>query len=148
MRKNLSTLSAALVLFNAFYAVSAQEHRINRSQLPAAVEKTLKNQSKGAMIKGLSTDIEGGQKVYEVEMIFNGHTRDIEIAHDGTLNEVEEEVSFDCLSPEVQNALRSKAGAAKIVKVESITKTGALVAYEASTLNGSRKGEIKVGPKG
>ena len=70
MRKNLSTLSATLVLFNAVYAASAQEHRINRSQLPAAVEKTLQNQSKGATIKGLSTEVEGGQQVYEVEMIF------------------------------------------------------------------------------
>jgi hypothetical protein len=64
-------------------------------------------------------------------MIINGPTRTVEIAQDGTLNEIEEEVSFDSLSVEVQNALRSKAGIAKIVKVESLTKKGTLVAYEA-----------------
>jgi hypothetical protein len=74
-------------------------------------------------------------------MIIKGHTRNIEVAQDGTLNEIEEEVAFDSLSTEVQNALQSKAGIAKIVKVESLTKKGTLVAYEASTLKGSKKGE-------
>jgi len=127
---------------------SAEERRITRSQLPALAEKTVRTQSQGATIKGFSTEVEGGQKVYEAEMIVDGHTKDIQIAQDRTLNEIEEEVSLDTLTSEVQTALRAKAGSAKITKVESLTKKGSVGAYEASILHGSKKGEIQVGPKG
>jgi len=148
MTKTLSSIALCTMLIGISSLASAAERRINRSQLPAAVEKTVQAQSQGATIKGFATEIEGGKKVYEAEMVVNGHTKDIQIAEDGTLNEIEEEVSIDSLPSSVQTALRTKAGSAKIVKVESLTKKGSLVAYEAATLNGSKKGEIQVGPKG
>jgi hypothetical protein len=142
-------LLATTTLLGSFSLIAiAQEKTLNRSQLPAAVETTVQAQSQGATIKGFSTEREGGKKVYEAEMIVNGHTKDIQIAEDGTLNEIEEEVSIDSLTPEVQAGLRAKAAGARIVKVESLTKGGALVAYEAATLKGSKKGEIQVGPTG
>ena len=126
----------------------AQEKTIDRSALPPAVEKTVQAQSEGATIKGFSTEREHGKKVYEIEMMVNGHSRDIQIAEDGTLNEVEEEVPFDSLPAKVQNALTAKASGAKITKVESLTKQDKLAAYEAATLKGAKKGEIQVGPDG
>jgi hypothetical protein len=141
-------LTTTTLLGSSSLIAIAQEKTLNRSQLPAAVEKTVQAQSQGATIKGFSSEREGGKKVYEAEMIVNGHTKDIQIAEDGTLNEIEEEVSIDSLTPEVQAGLRAKAAGARIVKVESLTKGGALVAYEAATLKGSKKGEIQVGPTG
>ncbi len=126
----------------------AQEKKLDRSALPPAVEHTVQQQSQGATIKGFSTEREHGKKVYEAEMIVNGHTKDIGIDADGTLNEVEEEVAFDSLPQGVQSALTAKAVGAKIVKVESLTKKDKLVAYEASTLKGTKKCEIQVGPDG
>ena len=58
-------------------AAQAQERKIKRSQLPPAVEKTVAEQSQGATIKGFSTEIEKGKRVYEVEMTVNGHGKDI-----------------------------------------------------------------------
>jgi len=138
---------AALSLTLPLYAL-AQEKKIERSALPPAVEQTVQQQSQGATIKGFATEHEHGKKVYEAEMIVNGHTKDIQIAADGTLNEVEEEVAFDSLPAAVQSALTVKAAGAKIVKVESLTKKEKLVAYEAATLKGAKKGEIQVGPDG
>lgn len=134
----------------AFASLQApgQEARIQRSALPPAVEKTVQAETKGATIKGFSTEREHGRKVYEAETIVDGHTRDLQIALNGTLNEVEEEVSLASLPTPVQAALKSKAGAATIKKVESLTKQGKLVAYEASTLNGTKHGEVQVGPAG
>lgn len=129
-------------------AAIAQEKKIDRSALPPAVEKTLQAQSQGATIKGFTTEREHGQRTYEAEMMVNGHSRDIEIAADGTLNEIEEGVAFDSLPSGVQSALTKKAAGAKITKVESLTKNGKLVAYEAATLKGTKHGEIQVGPEG
>jgi len=81
-------------------------------------------------------------------MIVDGHTKDIQIAEDGTLNEIEEEVQMDSLPSELQARLKAKARGATITKVESLTKHGAIVAYEAATLKGSKTGEIQVGPDG
>lgn len=136
------------VLTLALTSASAQEKKIDRSALPAAVEKTVAAQSQGSTIKGFSTERENGKKVYEAEMISNGHTKDIQIAEDGTLNEIEEEIAFDALPNAVQTALNATSNGARITKVESLTKQGKLVAYEAATLKGAKKGEIQVGPDG
>ena len=132
----------------ASLGASAQEKKIDQSSLPPAVQKTVQKQSQGATIKGFSTERERGQKVYEAEMMVNGHTKDIEIAQDGSLNEIEEEVAFDTLPTDVQASLTARAAGAKITKVESLTKRDKLVAYEAATLKGAKKGEIQVGPNG
>ena len=125
---------------------SAQEKKIKRSDLPPAVEKTVAAQSEGATIKGFSTEKEKGETFYEAEMVVNGHSKDVLIAADGTVVEVEEQVAMDSLSAEVKAGLQAKAGAGKILKVESLTKKGKLVAYEAKVETNGKKSEIQVGP--
>jgi uncharacterized membrane protein YkoI len=142
-----ASLVTALFLASTLSAI-AQEKKIDQSTLPPSVQKTVQEQSKGATIKGFSTEREHGKNVYEAEMMVDGHSKDIQIAEDGTLNEIEEEVAFATLPTNVQAALTAKAGGAKITKVESLTKHNKLVAYEATTLKGTKKGEIQVGPDG
>ena len=127
---------------------SAQEKKIKRSDLPPAVEKTVAAQSAGATIRGFSTEKEKGQILYEVEMTVNGHSKDISMAADGSIVEVEEQVALDSLSPEVKAGLLAKAGKGKILKVESLTKKDKLVAYEAQVETNGKKSEVQVGPDG
>jgi len=127
---------------------SAQEKKIKRSDLPAAVEKTVATISKGATIKGFNEEKENGKTTYEVEMIVNGHTKDVQIDPNGSVTEVEEEVGIDALSAEVKAGLAAKAGDGKILKVESLTKNEKLVAYEAKVRTAGKKLEIQVGPDG
>jgi len=91
---------------------------------------------------------EKGQTFYEAEMIVNGHSKDVLIAADGTVVEVEEQVTLDSLSPEVKARLQAKAGKGKILKVESLSKKGKLVAYEAQVETNGKKSEVQVGPDG
>ncbi len=129
-------------------AASAQEKKIKRSDLPPAVEKTVAAQSAGATIRGFSAEKEKGQTFYEAEMMVNGHSKDVLIAGDGTVVEVEEQVALDSLSPEVKAGLQAKAGKGKLVKVESLTKRDKLVAYEAQVVTNGKKSEVQVGPDG
>jgi hypothetical protein len=48
----------------------------------------------------------------------------------------------------VQDALKKRAGGGTIAVVESLTKQGRLVAYEAHVKHGIRRSEIQVGPNG
>ena len=127
---------------------STQEKRIKRSDLPAAVDKTVTKVSQGATIKGFSEETENGKMTYEVAMIVNGHTKDVEIDPKGTIVEIEEEVTMDSLSAEVKAGLGAKAAGGKILKVESLTKQGRIVAYEAKVETAGKKSEIQVGPDG
>ena len=146
---SLTDLSkVAIVLCFSAGSLPAQERTIDRSHLPAAVEKTVTEQSQGATVKRISTEVEHGKKTYEAELVVNGHTRDIQVAPDGTLTEVEEEIAFDTLTSSVKAGLTRKAAGARITKVEALTKNNKLVAYEAATLRGVKKGEIQVGPDG
>jgi hypothetical protein len=147
MKVNLLVVLAASGLLLAGTA-SAQEKKIKRSDLPPAVEKTVAAQSAGATIRGFSTEKEKGQTLYEVEMTVNGHSKDISMAPDGSIVEIEEQVALDSLSAEVKAGLQAKAGKGKILKVESLTKKDKLVAYEAQVDTNGKKSEVQVGTDG
>lgn len=127
---------------------SAQERKLKQSDLPAAVQKAVTEQIKGATIRGYSSETENGQLQYEVATTVKGHSRDITIAPDGTVIEVEEQVELGALPTAVRDSLVKKAGAGKMTKVESLTKGGTLVAYEAQVRTGTKRSEIQVGPNG
>ncbi len=147
MKVNLFVAIAASGLLFAGTS-SAQEKKIRRSDLPPAVEKTVAAESAGATIKGFSTEKENGQTLYEAEMTVNGHSKDISMTADGSIVEIEEQVAMDSLSADVKAGLQAKAGKGKILKVESLTKKGKLVAYEAKVDTNGKKSEVQVGPDG
>lgn len=129
-------------------AQKAPEKKIRRSNLPPAVQKAMEAQSAGATIKGFSEEKENGQTFYEAEMVVDGHGKDVLMDPTGVVVEVEEQVAFRSLPAEVKSGLRAKAGKGEITKVESLTKHGKLVAYEAVVRTNGRKSEIQVGPDG
>jgi hypothetical protein len=129
-------------------SAAGQERKIKRSELPAAVEKTVVEQSKGATVRGFSEENENGQATYEAEMLVDGHTKDVQMDVNGAVMEVEEQVDLQALPSEVKAGLQAKAGKGKITKVESITKKDKLVAYEAQVVTNGKKSEVQVGPDG
>ncbi|MDT5294798.1 MAG: hypothetical protein QOJ76_1678 [Acidobacteriota bacterium] len=66
----------------------------------------------------------------------------------GNVVEVEEEVALDSLPAAVREGLTKAAGRGTISRVESLTKRGKLVAYEAVVKTGARRREVQVGPSG
>ena len=126
----------------------AQEKKIDRKDLPPAVAKTVEAQSQGATIRGFSREKENGKLNYEAELTVNGHSKDILIDPAGAVVEIEEQVPLESLPMAVKAVLQTKAGTGEILKVESLTKHGKLVAYEAVVQNAGKKKEIQVGPDG
>jgi uncharacterized membrane protein YkoI len=125
-----------------------QEKQLKESDLPAAVQKTANQQSKGATVLGYSRENENGVVVYEAALMVNGRSKDITMDGMGNVTEVEEEADFKSLPAEVRVGLQKRAGKASLGKVESLTKQGTLVAYEAQIHIGKKHSEIQVGPDG
>ena len=145
--------AAALTLIATALCVvpsTAEEHekKINRSDLPPAVEKTVAAQTQGASIRGFNEEKENGKTYYEAELTVNGHSKDILIDPSGAVVEVEEQVDLASLSAAVQSGLQAKAGSGKLGKVESISKHDKIVAYEAKVMTNGKRSEIQVGPDG
>jgi uncharacterized membrane protein YkoI len=129
-------------------SLTAEEKKVKRSHLPPAVEKTVVAQSQGATIRGFSQEKENGKTYYEAELMVDGHSKDVLMDANGAIVKVEEQVSIESLSPEVRNGLQAQAGNGKIAKVESLTKQGKMVAYEAQVLTNGKRSEVQVGPDG
>jgi hypothetical protein len=138
----------AMFVFAAGTSAQEKEKKLRKSDLPGAVRRTAERQSQGAAVKGYSTEIEEGKRIYEVEMMVNGHAKDVSIDQDRTVLGIEEQVAPDSLPAPVREALARKAGSGKILKVESLSKRGVLVAYEAQVRTGDKRSEIQVGPDG
>ncbi|HMV49785.1 MAG TPA: hypothetical protein PLD20_15935 [Blastocatellia bacterium] len=124
------------------------ERPVKMKDLPAAVQATVREQSKGATIRGLSEEIEKGQTFYEVSLLVKGRVRDVLMDANGGIVEIEEQVSLASLPPAARAAIVKQAGKGKITVVESITKNNAVTAYEAHVRTAGKLSEIKVDPEG
>ena len=141
-----STVLVIALSLSAF--ALAQERKIQRAELPPAVEKTVATESRGATILGFSQETEHGKTYYEAEMMVRGHSKDVLVDKSGSIVEAEEQITFESLPSGVKEGFQSKAGSGKILKVESLTKHGKLVAYEAKIISNDKMREIQVGPDG
>jgi hypothetical protein len=152
MRRNrfvFITVVVAIVLATAFAAFAqSKEKKVKLKDLPAAVQKTVGEQSRGAKIRGLAEEVSDGKTVYEVELTVNGHSKDVLIDPSGAVVEVEEEVAFGGLPAAAKSEIVRQAGKGRILLVESITKGDVVVAYEAHVKTAGKISEIKVGVDG
>src|SRR4051812_11068185 len=124
----------------------ADDIKIKRSDLPAAVQQALGQVSQGATIVGYSKEIENGKTLYEIEMKTGKVTKDVTLDESGKVVIVEQEVALDSVPAAVKEGLTKGAGKARITKVESITEDGK-VTYEAQ-LKGGRTKELVVDTDG
>jgi hypothetical protein len=149
MVSRVCLLLGVFTIITAFAAEApAQEKRLKKTDLPGAVQKTADEVSKGATVRGYSSEVERGQLQYEVELTVGNHSKDVTIASDGTVLEVEEQVELATLPAPVQEGIRKRAGTGKVTRVESISKHGVLTAYEAQVRTGDKNVEVQVGPNG
>ena len=125
---------------------SAREQQLKKFDLLAAVRKTVAEQSRGATIRGYSSETEDGQLTYEVAMTVNGHSKDVSMLPDGTVIEIEERVALRTLPNAVRDLLIRKAANGRITEGRVLTKKGALVAYEAQVRTRKKHSEVQVGP--
>jgi uncharacterized membrane protein YkoI len=124
------------------------EIAVKMKDLPQAVQKTVREQSQGATIRGFAKEMKDGQTFYEVELRVKGHSKDVLMDPSGAVVEVEEEIALASLPPVVKTAIEKHAGRGKILLVESITKNASVEAYEAQIKSGRKISEVKLSSDG
>jgi hypothetical protein len=126
----------------------ANEKRIAAMNLPAAVQKSVREQSKGAVIVSIAREIKDWKTVYEVAMTVEGKTKDIIIGTNGKVLVTEVAVEMAALPEVVRGTIEKNLGKAKILEVLSVTEGDSLACYEARLKDGKKLSELKVSPVG
>jgi hypothetical protein len=147
-RMKLSGSSFLLVVLSLSPFSTAQEIKIERPRLPPLVEKTVASLPKNATVRGFSREIEHGVTYYEAKLTVAGRHKDLLMDKMGNVVEVEDEVTMDSLPPSVQDGLEAVTRDAKVLSVESISRRGKVVFYEADVLKDGRRSQVQVGPDG
>jgi len=148
-RRN-SLLLLLVICLVSFAPTQAQddEKAVKMKDLPEAVQATIREQSKGGPIRGISQEKRGGQTSYEVEFETDGRTREVLIDQAGKVVEIEDQITLDSLPPAVKAEIIKQAARGKLLLVASVTKDNVIVAYEARVRFGEKVSEIRVGADG
>lgn len=137
----LSALGVSLL------ATANAADKLKIENLPAAVQATVREQTKYATLVGLSKEVEKGKTMYEVETKVNGKTRDLMLDAAGKIASVEEEVDISAIPAGARQAIQKKATGGTVKRVEILTE-GSSVAYEAAIQIKGKNSEIIVNADG
>ncbi len=137
-----SLLTCGLLLAGIVLA-DDNEIKIQFKDLPEAVQRSAREQSKGATVRGYSKETENGKTRYEVETRVAGKNRDVLLDESGAVVEVEQQIELASVPSPAMTGLKKQASGGDILSVESVTR-GSNVSYEAVVSKGGRKREIAV----
>ena len=145
MVRTLTVLLAIVALGGSALAQGEKGKSLQLKDLPAAVQKTVQANLNGGEIKNIAKEKEGGVEQYEVESVLNGKARDFNVDSKGALLVVEEATTFDAIPAAAKAGILKKVGDGKLGMVETFTKTGQPMMYEAAyTDKKGKKHEVLV----
>jgi hypothetical protein len=116
------TSLAVLVVLTCACSTRADDEKISAENLPAAVKKTIKKKFPKAEIEKAAKEVEDGKTTYEVLLEIDDRPIEVAFNADGAILEIERVIPFDQVPARVKKALAKKYPAAKITKVEAVTK--------------------------
>ena len=125
-------LTTMLAIAGLACTATAAEKSLQLKTLPPAVQKAIQDNLKGGEIKNIGKETEHGVAQYEVESMLNGKHRDFNVDTKGNLVVVEEETSIDSIPDSAKAAIMKKVGAGTLGMVETFTKLGSEIMYEAA----------------
>jgi hypothetical protein len=127
----------------------AAEHSVPCNTLPEAVQQRSKSLLEpGTTVHGCVKDVSAGKTTYEIELITTRGSKDLTLSPQGDVLEIEQQVDPATLPPAVAAAFAKAAIGGKLGKVESLTRQGQLISYEATVEKGGKHREVAFRPDG
>ena len=114
------------------------QKKLTLSSLPPAVQAAVQAEAKGAEIKNIGKETEGGVVQYEIETMLNGKHRDFNVDTKGKVLVVEEETAIDTFPAAAKTAILKKVADGKLGMVE-LVKRGGETMYEAAYITKAGK---------
>lgn len=130
--RSLAVLLAIVVLCGSSVGQEKKGKSLELKDLPAAVQKTVEDNLRGGQIKNIGKEKEDGIEQYEVETLLNGKSRDFNVDAKGKLLVVEEATTIDAIPAPAKASILKKVADGKLRTVETFTKPGQPMMYEAA----------------
>lgn len=128
----LTVLLAIVALGSSALAQENKGKGLHLKDLPEAVQKTVEANLKGGVIKSIAKEKENGVEQYEIETLRNGKARNVDVDSKGTLLVIEEQTTIDAIPAAAKAGILKKAGDGKLGMIETFSKPGQPMMYEAS----------------
>ncbi len=128
-------------------SAGAQEKKITRKEVPAAVLASFEKAYSKAQIVGYAAEVENGKTYYELESKEGAVSRDILYNPDGSVVEVEESIPPDQLPGAIRQAIVKESAKGTIQKSEKVTR-GSTVGYEVVVRDGQKRISLELDATG
>jgi hypothetical protein len=128
-------------------ASNAQDQKITKKDVPAAVLKAFAAAYPKAKVNNYGTEVEKGVKYYELETVEGKIVRDFLYKADGTLAELEENLTPDMVPDAISKAVKVEFPKGKISSGEKNTR-GDVVTFDIIVVNGKDKVSVKLSGDG
>jgi len=127
-------------------AVQAKEKKIKQANLPSAVQRTADAEAAGNMVSGYTMDTVDGETLYKANLLVDGRARVVNIASDGSVTSVENEIAWEGVPGDVQTTFTKAAGKGKLTEFRSVSKDGQVVSYNALLVTKGNRDRVSVKP--
>jgi hypothetical protein len=132
MMRILTGLFAIVAIGGAALAQEKKGKGLQLNDLPAVVQKTVQANLQGGEIRNIGKEREDGLEQYEVETVLNGKSRDFNVDAKGNLLVLEVATTIDAIPAAAKASILKHVAGGKLAVVETFTKTGQPMMYEAS----------------
>jgi len=149
IRLGLITLALAIGFTMAAYAEGGADKRneVSLAQLPDAAQSTVNNQTAGGKIETINKETEDGKLQYEVRFTKGDKKMEINVAPDGNVLAIEEEVVLTQVPVAVQKTITDQAGTGTVKKIAKVTEAGK-DHFGVLVTNNDKKQWFEVAPDG
>ena len=98
------------------------EKKEHPSKAPRQVMDAVNARLPGAEVTNLEKETEGGNVVYDMELRHQGRKYEMDVKEDGTIMEIEKEVSASDVPPAVTRTVETKYPGARIKEIMEVNK--------------------------
>lgn len=141
------TLIMAIGLLGLIFTTGIHAQKYTASDMPQAVIDSFNKMYPNATAIGYDIEKENGGKFYEIESKDGDIRRDLLFNADGSISEIEEQISISSLPDNVTAGVYAKYPKGTITKAEKVTK-GSETLYEVVVKNGRKKLEVRLNTNG
>jgi uncharacterized membrane protein YkoI len=96
--------------------------KVPLDKVPKKVMDAMKARFPGAKLTSVEKETEGGKVVYDIELTHKGRRYEMDIQEDGTVMEIEKEITLKDVPKAVTQALKAKYPKATIKEVMEVNK--------------------------
>jgi uncharacterized membrane protein YkoI len=137
------------------YPAVADIPRLQLSELPAAVQRTINKEAGGREVTSIASDVVNGRPAYRVEFGERGRNPRLFVAENGSLLQPPEKppmlglgTTFARTPPAVQQTIRREIGSGEILKIDKEGLSGPATIYKVEMKNEQGAFELHVSENG